>query len=152
VNGLRLDVRGGEDARAAYRGLVSSPAAKEGRVLVERMAPPGIELLIAARADAVVPAVVIGLGGTWVEALDDVAIVPLPAEADRCKAALLSLRGAAQLTGERGGDPVDVPAAARLASALGALLLESGLALLELNPVVVHREGCLALDAIGRRR
>jgi acyl-CoA synthetase (NDP forming) len=152
VNGVRLGVRGGEDARAAYRGLVSSPAGPAGRVLVERMAPPGTELLIAARADAVVPTLVIGLGGKWVETLDDVAIVPLPADADRCRAALGSLRGAAQLTGERGGDPVDVAAAAKLASALGALLLESGLALLELNPVVVHREGCLALDAIGRRR
>ena len=31
-------------------------------------------------ADAVVPALVIGLGGIWAEALDDVAVVPLPAE------------------------------------------------------------------------
>jgi hypothetical protein len=30
-------------------------------------------------------------------------------------------------------------------------LLESGLDLLELNPVVVHGEGCVAVDAIGRR-
>ena len=42
-------------------------------------------------------------------------------------------------------------AAARLAAAIGSLLLESGLDLLELNPVVVHPEGCVALDALGRR-
>jgi hypothetical protein len=117
---------------------------------VERMAPPGVELLIAARADAVVPALAIGLGGIWTEALDDVAIVPLPADAERVEEAILSLRGAAALAGGP-GRTVDLPAAAALAAALGSLLLESGLDLLELNPVVVHPKGCVAVDALGRR-
>ena len=151
VKGVHLSVLGEADARSAYRSLASSPAGPAGRVLVERMAPAGVELLIAARADAVVPALVIGLGGIWVEALDDVAIVPLPVDADRCREAMLSLRGAPLLTGERGGEPADLGSAASLASAVGALLLETGLELLELNPVVVHREGCVALDAVGRR-
>ncbi len=116
------------------------------------MAPPGVELLVAARADAVVPALVVGLGGIWAEALDDVAIVPLPADAERVERAIRSLRGAAALAGGRGRQPLDLAAAARLAAAIGALLLESGLDLLELNPVVVHREGCVALDALGRTR
>jgi acetyltransferase len=122
-----------------------------GRVLVERMAPPGVELLIGARADAVVPALVVGLGGIWTEALDDVAIVPLPANADRVEKAILSLRGAAALVSGRGHQAVDIQAAARLAAALGSLLLESGLDLIELNPVVVHPEGCIAVDALGHR-
>ena len=42
-----------------------------------------VELLAGSRDDGVVPALVIGLGGIWAEALDDVAIVPLPADADR---------------------------------------------------------------------
>jgi acetyl-CoA synthetase len=148
---LRLDLRTVDDARAAYRGLVTSPVADGERVLVERMAPPGLELLVAARADAVVPALVIGLGGIWTEALDEVALVPLPADAERVEGAIRSLRGAAAMTGGRGGQPVDVAAAARLAVAIGSLLLESGLDLLELNPVVVHPRGCMALDALGRR-
>jgi acyl-CoA synthetase (NDP forming) len=152
VGALRLDVRGGPDARAAYRGLVSLRAATGGRILVEPMAPAGFELLIAARADAVVPALVIALGGTLVETLDDVAVVPLPADQDRCRAAILSLRGAPALTGARGSDAVDVDAAAALAAGVGWLLLDSQLDLLELNPVVVHPEGCVAVDALGRRR
>ncbi len=148
---LRLDLRTEEEARAAYRALVSVPEAAEARVLIERMAPPGVELLVSARADAVVPALVVGLGGIWTEALDDVAIVPLPADADRVEEAILSLRGAAALAGGRGRQPLDVAAAATLAAAIGSLLLESGLDLLELNPVVVHPEGCVALDALGRR-
>ena len=103
VGGLRLDLRTTDEARAAYRGLSALPVAAGGRMLVERMAPPGVELLIAARADAVVPALVVGLGGIWTEALDDVAIVPLPADAERVEEAIRSLRGAAALAGARGG-------------------------------------------------
>ncbi len=148
---MRLNVRTADEARAAYRELSSAPVAAGARVLVERMAPPGAELLIAARADAVVPALVVGLGGIWTEALDDVAIVPLPADAERVEHAILSLRGAGGLAGGRGRPAADLAAASSLAAAIGSLLLESGLDLLELNPVVVHPEGCVALDALGRR-
>ena len=59
------------------------------------MAPPGAELIVAVRRDAVVPALVIGLGGVYAEAFDDVAVVPLPATPERVEAALARLRGAA---------------------------------------------------------
>ena len=63
------------------------------------MAAPRVELIVAARTDAVVPALVIGLGGIWTEVLSDVAILPLPASAARIERALRSLRGAPLLTG-----------------------------------------------------
>jgi acyl-CoA synthetase (NDP forming) len=151
IGALHLDVQSGPDARAAYRELVSLRAAWGGRVLVEPMAPAGFELLIAARADAIVPALIVALGGTWVETVDDVAVAPLPADRERCKAAILSLRGAPALTGARGAPAVDVDAAATVAAGVGSLLLDSGLDLLELNPVIVHAEGCVAVDAVGRR-
>jgi hypothetical protein len=151
VGGLRLDLRGPQDATAAYRELSASVAADGARLLIERMERPGIELLIAARADAIVPALVVGLGGVWAEALDDVAIVPLPADADRLERAIRSLHGAPALAGERGGDPMDLKSAAALAADAGQLLVDEGLDLLELNPVVVHQEGSVVLDALGLR-
>ncbi|MGH2924373.1 MAG: acetate--CoA ligase family protein, partial [Solirubrobacterales bacterium] len=148
---VRLDVRTADQARAAYRELSNAEAAEGARVLVERMAPPGVELLVSARGDAVVPALVVGMGGIWAEALDDVAIVPVPASAERVREAIGSLRGAPLLTGGRGRGPLDVDAAATLAAAVGSLLLEQGLDLIELNPVVVHEAGCTAVDAVARR-
>jgi acetate---CoA ligase (ADP-forming) len=150
ADALRLDLRTAAEARAAYRELSASPAAAGARLLLERMASPGVELLVAARADAIVPALVIGLGGIWAEALDDVAVVPLPADAGRVEEAIRSLRGAAALAGGRGREPADLRGAATLAATVGSLLLARGLDLLELNPVVAHREGCIALDALGR--
>ena len=120
-------------------------------VLVEAMAAPGVELVVAARRDAVVPALVVGLGGIWTELLGDVAVVPLPATPERVADALGSLRGAGLLTGARGRPAVDLEALARLAAGAGDLLLAEGLVLLELNPVIASPEGAIAVDAVARR-
>jgi acetate---CoA ligase (ADP-forming) len=150
LGALRLGVGTAAGARRAYREL--SEAAPEARILVEGMIEPGVELLVAARADAVVPVLVVGLGGIWTEALSDVAIVPLPASPERVSVALRSLRGSPLLAGGRGRDGVDIGAAAGLAARVGSVLLEAGLDLLELNPVAVDGRGCMALDALARTR
>ena len=136
VNGLlALDVAAEPDVRAAYRTLNGN-----GAVLVERMAAPGMELIVSVRRDAVVPALVIGLGGTWAELLDDVAVVPLPADAPRIERAIAELKGARLLATS------DVAAAARLAARLSEL---PGLELVECNPVLVHPDGAVVVDAIA---
>ena len=147
---LALGIAAEEDLRRALGRLVALPEADGASLLVERMAEPGIELLISARADAIVPVVTVGLGGIWTEALRDVAVIPLPADAPRVAEGMRSLRGADLLRGGRGGEAFDFDAAADLATRLGDLLLERRLELIELNPVVVHRQGCVALDALAR--
>ena len=143
LGAVYLGVRDEAAVRTAYRRLSELGAG----VLVERMARPGVELIIAARTDAIVPALVIGLGGIWTEVLGDVAVVPLPADAERIERALRSLRGAPLLTGGRGGAPLDLGAAARLAQRVGELLTEDSLELIELNPVLLNEEGAVAVDA-----
>ena len=142
---LELDVRDEAHARAAHGRLRSLG---EGEILVEHMAPPGAELLVSARRDAVVPALVVALGGVWTEALSDAAVVPLPASSARVERALRSLRGWPLLSGARGRPRLDVGAAARLASAAGEALLAHGLELVELNPVIVGKRGAVAVDAL----
>ncbi len=143
-----LALRDEAQVRSAYRRLSQLGLS----VLVERMAAPGVELIVAARTDAVVPALVIGLGGIWTEVLGDVAVLPLPASAARIERALRSLRGAPLLTGGRGSVPVDLGAAARVAERVGGVLIEEALELIELNPVLVSPEGAVAVDATMRRR
>jgi hypothetical protein len=53
------------------------------------------------------------------------------------------------LTGGRGRPRLDLPAAARLAAAVGDVLLAADLLLLELNPVFVHEQGAVAVDAVA---
>jgi acyl-CoA synthetase (NDP forming) len=147
---LVLDVREERELRAAHRRL-DELALDGAGVLVERMAPPGAELLVAARLDGVVPHLVIAAGGLWTELLADAAVVPLPAGAERVEQAIRSLRAAPLFTGGRGRPPLDVAAAAELAAATGDLLGGGGFALIELNPVLVHERGVSVVDALALR-
>ena len=137
------------NVRWAFRDLARANG-HDSRVLVEAMAPPGVELLVSARRDAVVPVLTVGLGGVWTEVFDDAVVVPLPADAQRVERALRSLRSAPLLTGGRDGATLDVTGAAELAARAGALLLEQHLELIELNPVIVSPRGAVAVDALVR--
>ncbi len=158
LGGVALGLDSEGDVRRAHREMAPLADAHDGTILVERMAPPGVELIVAAHTDGVVPALVIGLGGIWTELLRDVAVIPLPADAPRIERAIATLRGAPLLLGGRGRPGVDVPAAARLAAQVGALLLERGLTTIECNPVLVgetaptHPAGAVAVDAAIRTR
>jgi acetyl-CoA synthetase len=149
---LALGLEDEPAVREACARLLALPEAKGSTLLVEAMVNGDAELIVAARRDGVVPALMIGLGGIWAEALDDVAIVPLPAGPERVDKGLRALRGAAALGGERGGPSLDIAAAATFASGLGELLLKEGLDLIEVNPALLGRQGCVAVDAVARRR
>jgi hypothetical protein len=147
LGGVVLGLADAAEVRSVYARLAQLAARHDGVVLAERMAAPGVELLIAARTDGVVPALILGLGGIWTELLHDVAVVPLPAGAHRIERALRSLRGAPVLLGGRGRAAVDLAAACELASCVGELLLERSLALIELNPAFVSVDGAIVADA-----
>lgn len=121
-----------------------------GRFLVERMAPPGVDLVLGARRDPVFgPIVVFGLGGTTAEALADVAIrlAPLsPAEAATMPG---ELGGRALLDGWRGGPVLAVDELGNAAAVLGDLLVANPfLQEIEVNPLRLTATGLVALDAV----
>lgn len=150
LGGVRLSLDGAREIASAFAHVQRLAEAHAGAVLAELMAPPGLELIIAAHRRGAVPALVIGLGGIWAELVDDVAVVPLPAEAARVRSALRRLRAAPLLFGGRGRPAVDVDAVALTAQRLGELLLERELEAIECNPVVALTEGAgaIALDAL----
>ena len=154
LGGVALGLDSESEVRRAHRQMAPLADAHDGVILVERMAPPGVELIVAAHTDGIVPALVVGLGGIWTELVRDVAVIPLPADAARIERAIATLRGAPLLLGGRGRPAADVPAAARLAAQVGALLLERGLTTVECNPVLVGAGGdglsAVAVDAAIR--
>jgi acetate---CoA ligase (ADP-forming) len=118
-------------------------------VMVQPMAPPGKELLLGALHDAQFgPLVLVGFGGTYVEVLRDTTarLAPLsPAEALRM---LDELRMAPLLRGVRGEPAVDRAALAETIARFGQLAADCPeLVELELNPLVAHATGVVAVDA-----
>ncbi len=150
IGAIRLDLDNALDLEQACADLLSLPQANGALLLVESMAADGIEMIVSARADAVVPALVIGFGGIWTEVLQDAAVIPLPADRESIVRAVQGLRGFALLNGFRGSPSVDLASLAALAEGVGRLLVEKGLALLELNPVIVNPAGAVATDALAR--
>lgn len=122
-----------------------------GEYAVEQMAPVerGLELIVGVRRDVRFgPILLVGLGGVYAEALDDVAAALAPVDEEQAIALLCSLRGASLLAGARGRPSLDVAAAARAASSVSQLAaLYAEIEEIEVNPLLVTPEGALGLDA-----
>ena len=152
IGALALGLADADAVREAHARLRRVPGHEHDAVLIEAMAEGGVEILVAAHRDGVVPALVVALGGIWVEIASDAAVVPLPASPERVEEALRRLRAAAVLTGGRGGAAVDLVGVATLACAVGDLLVGERLSLIELNPVIATSAGAIAVDAVIRRQ
>jgi acyl-CoA synthetase (NDP forming) len=161
VGGVVLGIADNASLTAGWAKLCTDIAkAKPGfeldGVLVEAMAPKGIELILGARNDKDWgPALIVGLGGIWAEALRDTRLFPADLEPAGIAAELRKLRGAKLLAGFRGMRPADIAAAADLVARLGAFITaHPEVEEIDVNPLVVYPEGegAIALDAliIGR--
>jgi acetate---CoA ligase (ADP-forming) len=153
IGGIALGLSSDVDVTASFGSLAPLALQHGGVVLAERMAAPsGLELIVAAHRDGIVPALVIGLGGIWTEMLDDVCVLPLPLDEARIRAGLAGLRGASLLFGGRGRPGVDVGALVAVAKSIGEVFVERSLELVECNPVLVGERGAIVLDASIRLR
>jgi hypothetical protein len=92
----------------------------------------------------------LGLGGIWIEVLDDTVIEPLPVGTADVMRALRRLRGAKLFEGYRGSPPVDLGILAETVVRIGeaALALGPDIAVLEVNPLLVDGDRIEALDAL----
>lgn len=135
-------------ARAARQ----APEARIRGVLVARQVTGAVEMAMGVLRDPVFgPVAMVGLGGVFVEVLQDVAFRRCPFDAAEAERPVRSLRGFALLDGARGRPKADVAALARALAALSAFAVAAGprLRSAEVNPLLVLPEGqgCLAADA-----
>ncbi|QWF77989.1 bifunctional acetate--CoA ligase family protein/GNAT family N-acetyltransferase [Amycolatopsis sp. CA-230715] len=130
--------------RGAHRELRARFGSRLRGVLVQPMAPPGRDLVLGIRSDAVFgPLVVFGLGGTDTDLVADHSARLAPVTATDADLMLDGLRSSDALwaTG------IDRAAVHDLLVRLGALaVLLPEIAELDLNPVRVAANGCVALD------
>ena len=146
---VALGVSGEPAVRDAYRTVMARaqaahPGAQIDGVLVQAMAPRGIEMILGVTRDpGFGPMLMVGLGGIHVEVLRDVAFAPVPLGPDEALDLLGQLRGAAILDGVRGAKPSDKRALAELMAALSRFAADHAdtIAEIDLNPVIVHAEG-----------
>jgi acyl-CoA synthetase (NDP forming) len=148
VEGVQLGLKTAADVAEAYDDL----ARRLGpRVLVARMAEPGVELALGLVNDRQFgPLVVVAAGGTLIEAMGDRRVAIPPVDRLRALKLLDRLRLRPLLSGHRRRPAADLDkladAVARfsvLAACLGDLIAE-----FDVNPLIAGPEGTLAVDAL----
>jgi acetyltransferase len=158
VGGVMLNLSNGAEVRDAYDQILAAvgrraPGVTMGGVLVQRMAPEGVEMIVGVKHDPMFgPVILCGLGGILVEVLKDVAIGIPPLSREQARIMLNRLRGFSILTGVRGKPAADLDALcdaivglSRLTSSLGDQLVG-----LDINPLIVlpKGHGVVAVDGL----
>jgi len=156
VGGVRVRLQSADEVALAIQEMRARPQIARAHIdgfLVEEMAPPGQEIVIGGLRDPQFgPLIMVGLGGVFVEVLQDVAFRICPIEQIDALEMLDELKGKAMLDGLRGGVPASRDA---LIDALmkiggeGGLLTTFGddIAEVDVNPLIVSPHGAVAADA-----
>jgi acetate---CoA ligase (ADP-forming) len=154
IGGVALNVVGDEAVAAAFRRVAAAaPAGShvEG-ALVSPMRERGIELFVGCTRDPQWGMILaVGLGGIFVEILQDVALRVLPVTQADVRLMLGELKGARMLSGQRGVPAADLDAVAKVVASIGsaALALGSTLDTLDVNPLWVRGSQIEVLDGLA---
>jgi acyl-CoA synthetase (NDP forming) len=155
IGGVALGLADDAAVRAGYERVRAAGDKVDGAViegvLVTPMRGGGTELLAGVTVDATFgPVLAVGLGGVWVEILQDTSLRVLPAGPAEVREMLEELRGAPLLRGARGSKPADLDAVAAAVARIGdaALSLGGSLRALEVNPLWVDGDQVEALDVL----
>jgi acetate---CoA ligase (ADP-forming) len=155
IGGVVLGLSSEAEVRAGYEKVRAAgeavPGASIDGVLVTPMRSGGAELLAGVTIDPTFgPVLAVGLGGIWVEILNDTSLRVLPVDAAEVKRMVGELRGQPLLQGARGTEPANLDAVAEAIARLGeaALSLNGALRALEVNPLWVNGDQVEALDVL----
>jgi acyl-CoA synthetase (NDP forming) len=148
-DGVRLDIDDDASLAIAYRDL----AGRIGRrtLVAPMIRALGVEMLLGMIHDAQFgPVVLLGFGGVHVEALADVVHALPPFDAAEASRLLERLELSALLTSRRHKRPLAIDELCRTAAQFSMLVANLGehLAEMDLNPVIVHADGCTIVDAL----
>lgn len=154
--GIALNIRNEEQLRVEYTAMMeriakNEPGAHIRGVMVEKMAPKGLEVIVGMRRDPTFgPLMMFGLGGTMVELLKDISFKVAPVtDADIDEMIENTLAGKL-LKGYRGSAKADISAVKQVIARLSQLSLDHPeISEIEINPLIVYPEGggTISLDS-----
>jgi acyl-CoA synthetase (NDP forming) len=148
VGGVRLDVDPVE-AASVFDQMTTAIDGAVG-VLVGPMRRGGVELLVGVITDPGWGSVLsVGLGGVWVEVLEDVALRLLPVDETEVASMLSELRAAPLLHGVRGTRPARIDRLCEVIVNITRLAESLPLETLEINPLRVDGDQIEVLDALA---
>lgn len=153
VGGVILNISNEEEVVKAYDRILSNvkkraPKARISGVLVEEMAKPGIEVIVGCIKDRQFGhAVMFGLGGVFVEVLEDVTFRIVPLTRYDAEEMIKEVKGYKVLKGYR-GFKADINSIVDIILKVSKMVSEIGIInQLDLNPIYVYEKGAKVVDA-----
>jgi len=152
--GVRLGLANATQVGKAYGEIMSSmkqkfaDAAIHG-LAIQRMAPPGVEVIVGMSKDVQFgPVLMFGLGGILVEVLKDVSFRIVPITRRDAAEMIREIKGYPLLEGYRGQEPADISALEELIVKVSQFVEQHPeVKELDLNPIFAYRDSAVAVDA-----
>ena len=154
MGGVKVNLKSREAVEAAFDDILAAASSKHPEAVVEGvsvqpMAGAGIEVIMGMTLDpSFGPVVMFGIGGVFVELLEDVAFRIVPFDKNDASEMIAEIKGKKLLDGYRGQDPADIPYLEGMLLKLSDFLDRTpGIAEIDMNPVFAYREGAVVVDA-----
>ena len=152
--GVRLGLGNITQVGNTYSEIVTSvrqqySKAKIQGVSVQRMARPGVEVIIGMTKDAQFgPVLMFGLGGILVEVLKDVSFRIVPLAKRDATDMIREIKGYPLLEGYRGQEAANIPFLEELILNVSDFINKTPeIKELDLNPIFAYKDGAVAVDA-----
>ena len=148
VNGVIVNIKNLKDLKENYRDLEKRLGKK---VLVSKMITGGIEWSIGVKNDPDFgPAVMISLGGTLIDILDEKLILMAPFSPTKLQKKLKPLKSYNLLKGYRGSSKYSVKKLCEAASKISYLALDFNKHIneIDINPIIISEDNAVAVDNV----
>jgi len=154
VGGVMLNLKSVDDVEKGYSAIIESvrrnvPNANILGVTVQEMVPPSTEVIVGAIKDPQFgPVLMFGLGGVFVEVLQDVTFRVAPIKEKDAEEMVKEIKAYPLLKGFRGSPPANIDSIIRILVNTSKLVTENEeIAELDLNPIMVNEKGAKVVDA-----
>ena len=157
AKGVKVGLSSELELRQSFGELIDNaraykPDAKILGVTIQEYLPPAREVIVGTLQDPSFGATVMfGLGGVWVEILEDVSFKLAPLSAEDARGMVQEIKGYPVLAGIRGAPPADINALVDIIQKVGQLAHEfPEIAEMDLNPIFAFDDGKGAVVADAR--
>ncbi len=154
AGGVKINLKDTDEVREAYNTIIENAKKYNSKanivgVLVQEMAPQGIETIIGAVKDPQFgQTLMFGLGGIFVELLKDVTFRVAPITEQDAAEMIVGVKAFPLLNGYRGSPPADVKAIVTQLVCVSHLVMDyPEIRELDLNPVMAYPHGTKVVDA-----
>jgi acetyl-CoA synthetase (ADP-forming) len=152
--GVSLDINNASQVANSYTKIMTNviqkyPKANIHGISIQKMAFPGIEVVVGVTKDAQFgPVLMFGLGGIFVEVLKDVSFGILPLSGREALQMIKEIKGYHLLEGHRGQKAINISILVDIILGISDFVLRNReVKELDLNPIFAYHNGAVAVDA-----